>query len=390
MRTIARVLKGGAAAALTAALAVTLSPQPAQGSIAIIGTVTREEAPYEARFPDIVKLDDGRLMAVWHRATEHAGTASSPAPGSVQLSYWDGTAWSTPAAALANPGPWAGVDMRDPKLGKMNDGQVILTFFSSGKVYYSYWRPGWTRFTDPQQLTVAGAPSSIASHGGVLHLRDNGNGRNEALIPVYAGGAGGGAYYMRATYQPNSAQRLVPTFVKRIIANDNPAGRRYSEPSFVQIGNTIVAGIRSEQILEDPPANQTGQHARPLVIARWDAYNDAVNPTFELFRINGTDVLASSHHLLKTVKNGQEKIFFTYGNRSTYSQRPTYGVLIDNPLGTWTGTPRLLYDSGAYDQANPSSVEPADGWYWTLGFNANPNSADNGRLLIVRSQVGDF
>ena len=42
----------------------------------------------------------------------------------------------------------AGLDTRDPKLGKMNDGSVLLTFFvPGGRVFYSVWMPVWTRFT---------------------------------------------------------------------------------------------------------------------------------------------------------------------------------------------------------------------------------------------------
>lgn len=387
MRTVGRVLHGTAAAILTAVLAVTLAPQPAQAAIAVIGTVYKEPQPYEARFPDIIKLDDGNLMAVWHRAELHVGTVEKPANGTIQLSIWNGTVWSAPVLALAHPRFLGDVDMRDPKLAKMNDGQVIMTYFVGAKLYYSYWREGWTRFTDPLQLTMPGAPASMASHGSVLPLQQGGNPTDQVLVPFYSSGTEGGAFYLRATYHPNQTERLEPTFVKRIIKNDNPVGRRYTEPSFVQIGEKIVAGIRSENKVDGEEALQ----ARPLAIGRWDAHDDTTNPTFELFQLGaGNPVLASSHHLLKTVKNGQEKIFFTYGNRFTPTRRPTYGIMIDNPLATWTGTSRLLYDSGAYDQANPSSVEAAEGWYWTLAFNANPGSTDNGRLLMVRSLHTDY
>jgi hypothetical protein len=384
------MIKRGLVTMLAAVLAFAHAPPPAHADVADIGTVVREPQPYEARFPDILQLADGRLMAVWHRATLHVGNDTDDALGTIQMSTMtpnSGSGWSAPVPALARPGFLGQVDMRDPKLALMSDGQVILTFFTQGKVYYSYWRPTWTRFTDPRPLDVLGAAPTAASHGSVLPVTSGGVPTGEVLIPFYSGGPSGGAYYLRATYHPNSLERLKPFAVKRIIANDEPSGYRYTEPSFVQIGDTIVAAVRAEETLVTPPPGQTGNHARALVVARWDAHDDSTAATLERVHLGGEPLLASSHHLLKT---RQGKILLTYGNRYVYTRRPTYGMLIEDPLAPWTGTPRLLYDSGAYDQANPSSVEPAEGWFWTLGFDAHPNSRTVGRLLMIRSRPSDY
>ncbi|MEU4425034.1 exo-alpha-sialidase [Actinoplanes sp. NPDC024001] len=394
MRKIARVLHRGAAVAATAVLAVTLAPQPAQAAIDIIGTITKEEGGYEPRFPSFVELQDtnDRIMAVWHRALEHAGTV-----GRIELSIFDEVAgtWSAPVPALSKQTPWADIDTRDPHLTRMRDGKVIMTFFAQGKVYYSYWQPGWTRFADPVELRVAGMPASVASHGGVLPLTNTASNVDEVLVPFYADGSGGGAYYMRAKYQPGTGALLSPQSFRRIIANDDsPATEnlRYTEPVLVQVGDTVIAGIRAEAILASPPAGQTGRHARPFVLARWNAYSDTA--AFNIHRplINGSGFLASSHHLLKVGDPSNPDIFITYGNRYDYSHRPTRGVLFKEPLAaTWTATvTKQLYDSGHYDQANPSSIERERDWYWTLGFNVNANSADYAKLQIVRSQRADF
>lgn len=99
----------------------------AEASATMITSITQEPGEYEARFPDIVKLDDGRLMAVWHRALR---TPDPLAPFR-----------SLSAVVTAKPGA-----SRTP-----------LTFFvPGGKVYYSVWKPGWNCFTDPTQLVAAG------------------------------------------------------------------------------------------------------------------------------------------------------------------------------------------------------------------------------------------
>jgi hypothetical protein len=262
-------------------------------------------------------------------------------------------------------------------------------------VYYSYWQAPWTRFTDPVALSLPGMPASIATHGSVLPLTNTATSVDEVLIPFYADGSAGGAYYLRAKYQPGTGTLLSPQSFRRIIANDDsPATEnlRYTEPSFVQVGDTVVAGIRAEAILASPPANQTGRHARAFVVARWNAYSDTAAIDRHFPQINGSGFLASSHHLLKVGNPADPDIFLTYGNRYDYSHRPTRGVLFTDPLApAWSATvTKQLYDSGHYDQANPSSIERETDWYWTLGFNVNASSANYAKLQIVRSQRADF
>ncbi|MGM1060439.1 sialidase family protein [Saccharothrix sp. Mg75] len=362
--------------ALTAAVVVvaagTAAP-PARATVDMVASITQEEGEYEARFPDVVKLDDGRLMAVWHRATAHAG-----AVGTIQLSFGsaNGRTWSAPAPALADPGTMAGLDTRDPKLGRMNDGSVVLTFFvPGGRVFYSVWKPGWTRFTDPVQLTSPDITTGIYSHGGALALADSGTQVNQVLIPVYTIGTGGGAHFIRATWRATLDPRLLVSGSHRIIANDNPPGRTYTEPSFVQFGSTVVAVVRSEQDGDGSPA----------IVARWNPYTATPAFTYQSF----TGVLANSHHLLRTASG---KVLFTYGDKAQ-TTRPTVGMMIDNPTSTWVrNTVVPLYNSGSGDQANPSSVEISPGTFITLGYNAKPKSSSptGGTLWVVESHAADY
>jgi len=352
---------------------VGVAAQPAAASVSLVVNVVQEPGDYEARFPDVVQLDDGRLMAVWHRATAHQN-----AVGVIQLSFGssDGRTWSTPAAALARPSTMAGVDTRDPKLGKMNDGSVVLTFFTpGGKVYYSVWKPGWTRFTDPVQLTAPGINGGMYSHGSALALADNETQVDQVLIPVYTTGTTGGAHFIRATWRATLSPRLLVSGSTKIITNDNPVGRRYTEPSFVQIGSTVVAVVRAEQ-------NGGGS---PAIVARWNPYTATPAFTYQSF----TGVLANSHHLLKT-SDGQ--VLFTYGDKAQ-TNRPTVGMMISSPTANWVkGKVLPIYNSGHADQANPSSVEITPGTYLTLGYNAKPKSQSptGGSLWGIETHSADY
>ncbi|WP_212754492.1 sialidase family protein [Nakamurella aerolata] len=367
-----RLLNTVLPAAAAAPLVGVLGAAPAQAAVTFWGKIVQEPGDYEARFPDLLKLNDGRIMAVWHRAASHSGTV-----GTIQVSYGsaDGKTWSTPHVALANPGTMAGIDTRDPKLGKMNDGSVILTFFvPGGKVYYSVWKPGWGYFTDPTELVAAGIGGKY-SHGGALALANNGSQVNHVLVPVYTTGTSGGAWYIRTRWDASTNKLVVLEGARRIISNNNPVGRTYTEPSFVQFGSTVVCAVRAEQ-------NGAGS---PVIIARWNPYTAAPSYTFQSF----TGVLANSHHLLKT---SDGKVLFTYGDKSQ-SVRPTVGMLISNPTGTWVkGKVLGIYNSGANDQANPSSVEIAAGSFLTTGYNAKTKAASSsgGTLWLLHSSTADY
>ncbi|SDN02534.1 sialidase/neuraminidase family protein [Allokutzneria albata] len=360
-------------AVVAAALLLGATSQPAAASVSVVAKIVQEPGEFEARFPDVIKLDDGRLMAVWHRAAEHQGEV-----GTIRLSFGsaNGRTWGAPTPALAAPGSMNGIDTRDPKLGKMRDGSVVMTFFvPGGKVCYSVWKPGWTRFTDPLQLAAPGISTGIYSHGGPLALADRGTHVDQVLIPVYSTGAAGGAHYIQATWRPTADPRLLVTGSHKIITNSNPPGRAYQEPSFVQYGDTVVAVIRAQQ----------DGNGSPAVVARWNPYTAKPEFAYQSF----TGVLANSHHLLKTASG---KLLFTYGDRAQAS-RPTVGTLINNPTGTWArGKTVPLYNSGAADQANPSSVETAPGTFLTLGYNAKKKTASptGGTLWVIESHTADY
>lgn len=358
---------------------------PADAAVSRIGKVVQEPSPYEARFPDLLKLDDGRIMAVWHRAAEHEG-----AVGKVRVAFDNrdnGRTWPEIHDALADMGPMNGRDMRDPKLGKMHDGSVLLTWFVPGDgVYHSVWRPGWSYFAAPHRLSVPGVADPLAQHGGILALA----GGDQVLIPVYTGR--GNSYVARATYRGTASQALAVNAVFTLETTSRAADGRdemWFEPSLAQFDRTVIAVVRHERW------SGTGRLGAPARVIAWDA--GAAAPTFTRADWN---VQANSHHLLKT-RDG--RLLFTFGDRAV-NYRPTYGTLITDPARLPWRQPSAgqkvvpIYNSGFGDQANPSSVETTPGTFLTAAYNAKKyassegtgTSPSGGSLWLVQSLDDDF
>ncbi|WP_433222249.1 sialidase family protein [Dactylosporangium sp. CS-047395] len=386
-----------AAVLASVAVVVGLLASPA-AAVSQLQKLYQEPGSFEARFPDIVKLDDGRLMAVWYRATGHTGP-----DGTVQLSFGaqSGTAWDAPHPALAHPATMAGKDMRDPKLGKMHDGSVVLTFFvPSDGVYYSVWKPGWTTFTDPVKLPVPAQiqGSALAAHGGMLALDDQGGQTSQVLIPVYNNT---GAWFIRATWRPVSDPRLLVADAFQLAAtattpDANGFYETYTEPSFVQVGGVVIAAVRRE--LNNNSSTNPISNGQPVKIMKWNPYTfTGTGSYYDVQWLSG--VWASSHHLLKVSGPSGDRVLFTFGDKAV-TARPTYGVLIQNPLALWPSTPKkvLIYNSGSSDQANPSSVETSSGTYFTLAYNAKPKSTtegngmspNGGSLWVMQSSASEY
>lgn len=382
MRTV-RLRHALVAMAFTATVGTVAAP--AHAAVTRIGKVVQEPSPYEARFPDLLKLDDGRIMAVWHRAAEHEG-----AVGKVRLAFDNrdnGRTWPEIHDALSDMGPMNGRDMRDPKLGKMHDGSVLLTWFVPGDgVYHSVWRPGWSYFAAPQRLSVPGIAGPLAEHGGILAL----TGGNQVLIPFYTGS--GNSYVARATYQGTASHALPVSAVHTLQTTSRAADGRdemWFEPSLAQFGPTVVAVVRHERW------SGTSRLGAPARVITWNA--DAATPTFTRADWN---VQANSHHLLRTADG---RLLFTFGDRAV-AYRPTYATLISNPTQLPWRQPSAgqkvvpIYNSGFGDQANPSSVETAPGTFLTAAYNAKKRatsegagtSPSGGSLWLLQSLDDDY
>jgi sialidase-1 len=86
---------------------------------------------YEA-FPDVCRLQDGRLMAVFYAGYDHVSMPADRLPRGGRIAYCtsddEGQTWSK--HALLYDGPH---DDRDPSIVQLKSGRLICNFFSLGK-----------------------------------------------------------------------------------------------------------------------------------------------------------------------------------------------------------------------------------------------------------------
>jgi predicted neuraminidase len=306
-------------------------------------------------FPDCVVLRDGRLLCVFRESTGHVR-----ADGRIMLveSADAGVTWSEPRVVVDGA-----YDDRDPKIMQMSDGTVLLSYFVLewlSEVPYEVRGTYVVRSTDGGRKWSA--PLRIGEregqlrwafcHGAPVELPGG-----DLLIPLYgvdpAQPAGGKrrdhAFVVRSTdgghtWPADTAVRLAES-----------ADIDFQEPTLVVLpAGELVALIRTTAEHAYLARSSDGGHT-------WTAPEE-------------TDLPASSHHILPLSDGG---VLVAYGDLShRFSpRRSTVARLVAQPERSWNGWPDIpLYDSGHYDQANPSSVETEPGRYLTVGFDV-PDAA---------------
>ena len=83
---------------------------------------------YEA-FPDVTRLNDGRLMTVFYAGYTHVSQPNSSYPNGGRIMYVtssnEGAAWSAPEVLYDGP-----TDDRDPSITQLPSGELLCNFFS--------------------------------------------------------------------------------------------------------------------------------------------------------------------------------------------------------------------------------------------------------------------
>lgn len=303
--------------------------------------VATEPSGYEPRFPDVVKLPDGRLLAVYHSATGH-----TKANGTIKmtLSSNSGATWTTPVLAVSNA-----YDNRDPKVAVLSDGSVLLNFFqdqwhadgtyTNRGLWVARMPAGASGFSTPTK--VATATGFGFSHGPVVEIPGG-----DVLLPYYNNGARVIRSHDRGSTWDTASDKLIA---------GTSATRSYVEPNITRLpAGQLVMSIRTVDRSTNKETFMTLTRSNDNGVT-WSS-------------LETTGFVTSSHHALATSSGA---VLLTYGN-SLVTNRPTYGTLIDNPAGSWSAStfpPRFLYDSRYSDQANPSTVEISPGRYLTLAYN---------------------
>lgn len=309
-------------------------------NLSILGAgflVATEPSGRQPRFPDLLKLADGRLMAVYHSAAAH-----TDANGVIKMTFSsdNGHSWSTPQVAVTT-----GYDSRDPKIAQLVDGTVLLSFFQTNWAtpqptnlgsFVARMPRGASTFSQPVKITSNQATSYL--HAPAVPIPGG-----DVLQPLY----GGGARIARSHDGGQTWDAAAEVFAAR-----DTATYTFQEPNVTRLpSGELVMLIRTYDKVQKKTV--------PSFLTR--SFDDGRTWTAPV----QTEINTSSHHQLLTSAGS---LLLTYG--APVTDRPTYGTLVANPAASWNGFPKtLIYDSGWADQANPSSVEIAPGRFLTATYN---------------------
>ncbi|SDT07329.1 sialidase family protein [Microlunatus soli] len=317
--------------------------------------VAQESDPArQARFPDAVRLADGKIIAVYHSATGH-----TQANGVIRLvsSTDEGRTWTEPKTVVAGS-----YDNRDPKITQLRDGTLLLSIFRTD------WSTGGAnvgtfvlRSTDggvtfPTEAKIESSKPGTYEHGPAVELADG-----DILQPLY----GSGARIARSSDGGRTfAAADEVTAIADTAANYNREPNLVLLPTgeLIMVIRTYYAAVGAERMSRIVRSTDGGR--------TWSA------PEV-------TDLPTSSHHLLPT-EDGS--VLITFGN-ILQAQRPTYAALITDPSGPWTGYRQIgVFNAGpTEDQANPSSVSLADGSYLSFGQRVTDRS-----IVCWRTRTRDY
>jgi hypothetical protein len=312
---------------------------PIQSFAAISTSTVAQESPTaaEPRFPDALRLRDGRLIVVYHYAEAHTN-----ANGVIRMvsSSDGGVTWTRPTTVLSNA-----YDNRDPKIAQLRDGTILLTVFrtdwttqpaSNIGTFVLRSRDGGRTFGE--ETKVDSAQPGAWEHAPAVELANG-----DVLQPLY----GYGARVARST----DGGRTFPAANEQLVIPDDSAYSN-SEPNITVLpSGDLVALVRTFD-------RALGAEVNSRIVRSFDNGYTWSSP-------EATDLPTSSHHQLLT-EDGS--VLLAFGNQQQ-AGRPTYAALIKHPSRPWTHQHIVpVYNSGWDDQANPSSVQLSDGSFLTFGF----------------------
>lgn len=321
--------------------------------VATDSPLSQKDGP-SGRFPDVTKLPNGKLVAVYHSASGHV-----QASGDIKMvtSSDGGVNWTAPRMINDGTIPDGNFDSRDPKITALRDGTLLVSFFST------HWPDQKQHGVHVMRSSDGGATWSAAvkagtalddggaSHGPAVELANG-----EVLLPLY--GHIGSEPFRATVVRSTDGGR---TFAASTETTIGSSGAHWLEPNISALPDgSLVSLIRMSDI----------SNVGTGIPARLSRSTDNGH-TWSTPQV--TDIAASSHHQLVTSSG---KLLLTYGAISP-ATRPTMGQLIDNPSGSWNAIPdRRIYDTGRGDQANPSSVEVSPGRYLTLGYDVTARTVE--------------
>lgn len=292
----------------------------------------------EPRFPDALRLADGRLLVVYHYADAH-----TRANGAIRAVTSDdnGQTWSEPYTVVQND-----YDNRDPKVMQLRDGTVLLTSFrtdwstsSAGVNLGTFvFRSTDGGRTFPESTRIDSAQSGAWEHAPAVELPNG-----DVIQPLYGSGA-------RVARSTDGGRTFLAANEKMVVPNTSAFARYEPNVTLLSTGELVMLIRTYDQEL--------GGEVDSALTRSFDG-GHTWGP------LESTGLPTSSHHQMLT-KDGS--VLLTYGNPE-HAGRPTYAALIKHPSGSWSHYRQVpVYNSGWDDQANPTSVELPDGSFLSFGF----------------------
>ncbi|WP_146797748.1 sialidase family protein, partial [Agrococcus baldri] len=321
----------------------------------IIASAEGEQRPF---FPEIARLDDGRLVTVSYWSNEHSPGIPGGVHGQIRWSESTdgGLTWSEARVVIDTP-----ADDRDPQITQLRDGTIVLTWFQTEwegypavaatitGTYVARSEDGGATWSEPALVEssmscACGARSGAynlgwaAESGEVVELDDG-----DLLIPLYGtrpDAALGRASVVRST----DGGRTWP--LEHEVMLPAPAGVGLSETEVAVLpGDRVTAVIRPGYVSDSFDGGRTWTVASPVP---WS--------------MQAPDLL--------TLPGG--KVLLTYGGNDYDSNEPVVGRLL-MPGRAWTDTsPVPLYLSLVnVDQGDPSSAVVRGNRYLTVSYDTN-------------------
>ena len=300
--------------------------------------VARRVGDYNTFFPDLVRLLDGSLLAVYYRSRQHMHTPDS----TIMLTRGstDGRTWSEPTVLLDTPE----MDDRDPSISQLRDGRLIVTWFRRN--------PADLHSADAQCL--------------VIHSDDGGDTWSaESVVPS--------SLYRPATTVPpleaDDGRLLLPiyghlaaddeTFAARV-AISHDRGVTWQLTDEVEVPMPAEEGIG----LVEPTIDDLGDGRLFMVIR---SRNHPQNPAYATWSTDAgaswsvprmLDFPGHAPNLVR-IADRSNRFLMTWGDYRTEEsrERPVLGRIVDGTDPDLAGETFTLYENpGVFDMSYPSGV----------------------------------
>jgi hypothetical protein len=321
----------------------------------LVATATEDQKPF---FPEIARLDGGRLVTVYYWSNEHSPGIPGGEHGQIRWteSTDGGATWSDARVVIDTP-----ADDRDPQITQLRDGTIVINWF---------------------QAEWAGYPTVAATITGTYVARSEDGGKTwsePALVESSMScgcGPRSGAYNLGWAAESGevvelaNGDLLVPLYGTRpdatlgraSVVRSTDGGRTWPLESEVMLPAAQGVGLSETEVAVLHDGRVTAVIRPGLVSDSFDGGHTWTVASKVPWSMQAPDIL--------TLPGG--KALLTYGGNDYGSNEPIVGRLLHRNQA-WTDTsPVLLYMSRQnVDQGDPSSAVVRGNQFLTVSYDTN-------------------